>query len=130
MFVHASIRTSNMDKSIEFYSKFFGLKVLSRSEIEQTNAEVAFLQDPTGKGCILELTLYHNQTKFTQPVYEERMFDHLGFVIQDMDKTLAAMRSENIVIFREPFKLGKSLLAFVEDPDGTLVELIQKKTSV
>ncbi len=127
MFTHASIRTSNMDRPIDFYSKFFGLKVLSRSEIKQTNAEIVFLQDPQGKGCKLELTLYHNQTKFTQPEYEERLFDHLGFIVQDMTKTLEAMRKENVVVTDEPFRLGDSLIAFVEDPDGTLVELVQKK---
>jgi len=127
MFVHASIRTSNMDRSIEFFSKFFGLKLLSRREIKQTNAEIAFLQDPQGKGCKLELTLYRNQTKFTQPEYEERLFDHLGFIVQDMNETLAAMRKENVVVTDEPFQLGDSLIAFVEDPDGTLIELIQKR---
>lgn len=127
MFTHASIRTSNMDRSIDFYSKFFGLKVLSKTEIKQTNAEIAFLQDPQGKGCKLELTFYHNQTKFTQPEYEERLFDHLGFIVQDMTETLEAMRKENVVVTDEPFRLGDSLIAFVEDPDGTLVELVQKK---
>ena len=127
MFTHASIRTGNMDRSIDFYGKFFGLTVLSRSEIKQTNAEIAFLQDPQGKGCKLELTLYHNQTKFTQPEYEERLFDHLGFIVQDMTETLAAMRKEDVVVTDEPFRLGDPLIAFVEDPDGTLVELVQKK---
>ena len=45
MFVHASIRTSNMERSIDFYSRFLGLKLQSRREIKQTNAEIAFLQD-------------------------------------------------------------------------------------
>lgn len=127
MFVHASIRTSNMDKSINFYTRFFGLKLLSRREIKQNNAEIAFLQDPQGKGCKLELTCYRNQTKFMQPEYDECLFDHLGFIVQDMAKTLAIMRKENVVITDEPYQLGDSLIAFVEDPDGTLLELIEKK---
>jgi len=127
MFVHASIRTSNMDRSIDFYSRFFGLKLLSRREIKQNNAEIAFLQDPAGAGCKLELTFYRNQTKFIQAEYEERLFDHLGFIVQDMEKTIEAMRKENVVVTDEPFNLGDSLIAFVEDPDGTLLELIEKK---
>jgi len=67
MFVHTSIRTSNMERSIIFYSKFFGLKLLSRHEIKQTNAEIAFLQDAEAKGCTLELTFFHSQDKFVQP---------------------------------------------------------------
>jgi lactoylglutathione lyase len=128
MFVHASIRTSNMDKSIDFYSRLLGLKLQSRREIKQNNAEIAFLQDAQGKGCTLELTFYRNQTKFSQPEYEERLFDHLGFEVADINKTLSAMRKENITITDEPFKLGSNTtIAFIEDPDGTLIELIERK---
>lgn len=128
MFVHASIRTSNMDKSIEFYSKFLGLKLQNRREIKQTNAEIAFLQDDEHKGCTLELTFYRNQKKLSQPDYEERLFDHLGFVVTDINQTLNAMRRENVIVTDEPFKLNeKTTIAFVEDPDGTLIELIEHK---
>jgi len=127
MFVHASIRTSNLEKSIEFYTRLLGLKLLSRRGIKQTNAEIAFLQDEEGKGCTLELTFYRNQKSFSQPEYEERLFDHLGFQIVDMDKTIAALRKENVTITDEPFKLGSNgpIIAFIEDPDGTLIELIE-----
>ena len=129
MFVHASIRTSNMDKSIDFYTRLLGLTLVSRREIPQNDAEIAFLQDPEGKGCLLELTFYRKQKRFSQPDYEDRVFDHLAFEVQDMAKTIAAMRSEKITITDEPFKLSPtgSLIAFVEDPDGTLIELIEKK---
>ena len=128
MFVHTSIRTSNMEKSIDFYSRFLGLKLLSRREIKRTNAEIAFLQEAEGRGCTLELTFYRNQDKFAQPMYEERVFDHLGFEVADINKTLAAMRKENIAITDEPFEFNeKTTIAFVEDPDGTLIELIERK---
>ncbi len=129
LFVHASIRTSNIEKSIDFYTRLLSLKVLSRREIKQNNAEIAFLQDPQGKGCTLELTFYRNQKKFTQPEYEERLFDHLGFEITDMNKIIAALRKENVTITDEPFKLGSigPTIAFIEDPDGTLIELIERK---
>jgi lactoylglutathione lyase len=128
MFVHTSIRTSNMERSIDFYSKFFGLKLLSRHEIKQTNAEIAFLQDAEAKGCTLELTFFRNQNNFVQPAYEERLFDHLGFEVADMNKTLEAMRKENVAITDEPFKFNeKTTIAFIEDPDGTLIELIERK---
>lgn len=128
MFVHTSIRTSNMERSIDFYSKFFRLKLLSRHEIKQTNAEIAFLQDAEGKGCTLELTFFRNQNKFTQPAYEERLFDHLAFEVADINKTLEAMRESNVVITDEPFKFNeKTTIAFIEDPDGSLIELIEQK---
>jgi len=129
MFVHTSIRTSNMDKSIDFYTRLMGLKLLGRREIPQNNAEIAFLQDPEGKGSKLELTYYRKQKKFVQAEYEDRVFDHIAFDIQNMKKTITTVRKEKIAITDEPFKLGPTgpLIAFIEDPDGTLIELIERK---
>jgi len=128
MFLHTSIRTSNIERSIDFYSRLLGLKLLSRREIKATKAEIAFLQDTEGKGCKLELTYYHNQTTFSQPEYKERLFDHLGFEVEDLDKTVNALRKENVVITDEPFAFNEhTIIAFIEDPDGTLIELIQRK---
>jgi lactoylglutathione lyase len=129
MFVHTSIRTSNMEQSINFYTKLLGLKLVNRREIPQNNAEIAFLRDPEAKGATLELTFYRDQKKFSQPDYEDRLFDHIAFEVKDMAKTIAAMRKENVTITDEPFKLSPSgsLIAFVEDPDGTLIELIERK---
>ncbi len=130
MFLHASIRTSNMEKSIEFYTKFLGLKVVKRMEIPQTKALLTFLQDPEAKGAQLELTFYQTQKEFVQADYENRLFDHLAFNVENMNATLEAMRKENVTITDEPYRLSEtgSLIAFVEDPDGTLLELIEKKS--
>ena len=129
MFVHTSIRTSNIDRSIDFYTRLMGLKLLSRREIPQNNAEIAFLQDPEGKGAKLELTFYRKQKKFVQADYEDRLFDHLAFEVDDMKKTISMMQKEKITITDEPFRLGPAgpLIAFIEDPDGTLIELIERK---
>jgi lactoylglutathione lyase len=127
-FVHASVRTSNMDRSIEFYTKLLGLKVVKRVEIPQNNAELVFLQDPEKEGASLELTSYRDQKKYVQAKYEDRLFDHLAFVVRSMDATLGDMRKAGVTITDEPYRLSPkgNLLAFVEDPDGTLIELIQK----
>lgn len=97
-------------------------------EIAQTNAELVFLQDPEAKGATLELTFYRDQKKFVQADYEDRLFDHLAFEVKDMNATIQAMRNAGVTITDEPYRLSAvgSLLAFVEDPDGTLIELIQK----
>jgi catechol 2,3-dioxygenase-like lactoylglutathione lyase family enzyme len=106
-----------------------GLKLLNRHEIPQNNAEVAFLQDPEGKGARLELTFYRKQKKFIQADYEDRIFDHIAFEVKNMERTVATMRKEKITITDEPYKLSPtgSFIAFVEDPDGTLIELIERK---
>jgi lactoylglutathione lyase len=118
-----------MDRSIEFYVTFMGLKLLNRREIKQTNAEITFLQDPEGTGAKLELTHYRTQKKFIQADYEDRIFDHIAFEIKDMDKLLGELRRKKITITDEPYKLGPQgpLIAFIEDPDGTLIELIERK---
>jgi lactoylglutathione lyase len=128
MFVHTSIRTSNMEQSINFYTRLLGLKLVNRREIPQNNAEIAFLQDPKAKGFTIELTFYRNQKRFSQPDYEDRVFDHIAFEVKNMEKTIAAMRKKNVTITDEPFQLSPSgsIIAFVEDPDRTLIELIQK----
>jgi lactoylglutathione lyase len=117
-----------MDKSIDFYTKLLGLKLQRRREIPQNNAEIAFLQDPEGRGAKLELTFYRDQKRFVQAEYEERVFDHLAFEVEDMGKTIAVMRKENVTVTDEPYTLGLKgpLIAFIEDPDGTLIELIER----
>ena len=129
MFTHTSIRSSDMNRSIDFYTRVMGLKLLSRHDIPQNNAEIVFLQDPEGKGAKLELNLYRNQKKFIQADYENRLFDHLAFEIKNMEDMMSVMRREKVTITDEPFKLTSTgpLIAFIEDPDGTLIELIERK---
>ena len=56
------------------------------------------------------------------------MFDHLAFDVKNINNTIGAMKKEKVTITDEPFKLSSagSWIAFVEDPDGTLIELIEK----
>jgi lactoylglutathione lyase len=118
-----------MDRTLDFYTRLLGLTLVSRREIPQNNAEIAFLRDEQAKGATLELTFYRNQRKFVQAKYEDRVFDHLAFEVKDMEKTLAIMRDEKVTITDKPFKLSPTgpVIAFVEDPDGTLIELIERK---
>jgi lactoylglutathione lyase len=117
-----------MDRSIDFYTRLLGLSLLSRRDIPQNNAEIAFLQDPDGKGSKLELTFYKKQKRFVQADYEDRLFDHIAFEVKNMEKTISIMRKEKITITDEPFRLSPNgpLIAFIEDPDGTLIELIER----
>ncbi len=118
-----------MDRSIDFYTKMLGLKVLNRREFPQNNSEIASLRDPEGKGAALELTFYRNQKKFIQAEYEDRLFDHLAFDIENMEITISKMLKEKITITDEPFRFSPKdpLVAFVEDPDGTLIALVERK---
>lgn len=116
-----------MDESIEFYSKYFGMTLVSRREIKATNAEIAFLSSP-GTDFKLELTHYNNQKAFDQTIYEDRSWDHLAFEIEDMKKMMGKMKKDKVTVTDEPFMLGPDgpLIAFIEDPVGVLIELIQR----
>jgi len=127
-FVHVSIRASDLDRSIRFYEKHFGMKLASRRPIPQNNAEIAFLEGE-GTGFRLELTWYKGQRRFDQAPYDDRLFDHLAFTVTAIDYLVAGMKREGVTVTDEPFDLGAggSRIAFIEDPDGTLIELIEKR---
>jgi len=128
VFEHVSVRTSDMERSIGFYKRFFGMELEKRREIPANKAEIAFLKD-SGSDFSLELTCFKGQRRFEQAPYEERVFDHLAFTVKDMDGTIVRMRKAGVKITDEPFTLGPggNMLAFVEDPDGTLIEIIERK---
>ena len=124
-FAHVSIRASDMDRSIDFYSKLLGMELQRRREIPQNRAEIAFLKDPHGEFS-LELTHYDDQREFLQSDYMERTFDHLAFKVEDLRGLVERIREEGFTVTDEPFELSPgNWLAFVEDPDWTLIELIQ-----
>lgn len=123
-FVHVSVRSSDMDRSIEFYTGMLGMELLRRREIPKNNAEIAFLKDPDGEFS-LELTHYDDQKEFHQADYMRRTFDHLAFRVEDLKGTIETVRNHGYNITDEPFELSRGhWLAFIEDPDGTLIELI------
>ena len=127
VFAHASVRTGNMEKSISFYEKYFGMKLAFRKEIPETNSEIAFLESP-GLEFRLELTWYKSQKKFEQARYEDRTFDHIAFIVKNQSELLGRMRKDGVTITDEPYTTPSgSKIAFIEDPFGTLIELIERK---
>jgi len=128
VFAHVSIRTGNMERSIKFYEKHFGMRLSSRRPIPQNRAEIAFLESE-GTPFRLELTWYQDQKRFEQGGYEHRLFDHLAFTVAGIDDLVARMKREGVTVTDEPYTLGPggSRIAFIEDPDGTLIELIEKR---
>jgi lactoylglutathione lyase len=124
--MHVSIRTSNMQRSIGFYEKYFNLKVTRRVELKDTDKVLAFLENSSGD-CVLELTHYRSQTQFTQARFADRVFDHLGFDVVDINKTIAAMKADGVRVIEAPYSFNEhTTIAFVDDPDGTRIELVQR----
>jgi lactoylglutathione lyase len=119
--LHTCLNVSNLDKSIKFYSERLGLKFISRREIKQNNAEIAFLKDEDG--AAIELTHWRDKKTLT----EGDNFDHIAFEVEDVEATVNELRSHGVTIAMEPFSLqgSSSKIAFIKDPDGNWLELIQ-----
>jgi len=119
--LHTCLNVSNMDKSIDFYREQLGLKFVSRREVKQNNAEIAFMTDEAG-GAI-ELTHWRDKKTLT----EGDNFDHIAFAVENVESVIGKLRAKGVTIAMEPFSLqgSSSKIAFIKDPDGNWLELIQ-----
>ncbi len=116
-FIYTGIHVSNLERSITFYRKALGMKLLFKTPIKETGGRVAWL---TTKGTrqILELNWYPKR----YPHGGKSGLDHLAFEVKDAPtayRTLTKNRKGAIA----PFKEGKWFLAYVRDPDGNWIEL-------
>jgi lactoylglutathione lyase len=119
--LHTCLNVSNMDRSIDFYTGKLGLKLTSRREVKQNNAEIAFLKDESG-GAI-ELTHWRDKKSLA----EGDNFDHIAFAVDDVTAEIQSLKAVGVAIAMEPFSLqgSSSKIAFIKDPDGNWLELIQ-----
>lgn len=120
--LHTCLNVSDLDKSIKFYTENLALKFVSRREIKQNNAEIAFLRDEGG-GAI-ELTHWRDKKTLT----DGDNFDHIAFGVDDVEATIKQLRERGVTIAMEPYSLqgSSSKIAFIKDPDGNWLELIQQ----
>ncbi|HWG90481.1 MAG TPA: VOC family protein [Candidatus Thermoplasmatota archaeon] len=122
---HCCLNVRDMDRAIRFYQDHFAMKLLSRREIPENHAEIAFVGYEEG-GMKLELTHWR---KWKPEEYTEgSTFDHIAIVVPDIRGLIERLRAAGVEIAKEPYTLSssKSIIAFVKDLDGNWVELIQK----
>ncbi len=121
--LHTCLNVSDLDRSIKFYSENLGLKFVSRREVKQNNAEIAFLEDEHG-GAV-ELTHWRDK----KTIAEGDNFDHIAFEVEDVHATVMELRNRGVTIAMEPFSLqgSTSRIAFIKDPDGNWLELIHSQ---
>ncbi|MDG6951626.1 MAG: VOC family protein [Nitrososphaerota archaeon] len=122
--LHTSITVKDMDESIAFYTKHFGMELLSRREIPQNKAEIAFigLKDTDHR---IELTWWKGKKDYA----EGDQLDHIAFGTVDVKAEVERLRKAGVEIAKEPYSLGpgSSEIAFVKDPNGIWLELIQRR---
>ncbi len=119
--LHTSITVKDMDDSIRFYTEMFGMALTSRREIKQNNAEIAFLEIG-GTTHKIELTWWKEKKDYS----EGDQLDHIAFGVKDLESTVAGLRSKGVEITKEPYSLGTSRIAFIKDPNGIWLELIEQ----
>jgi len=122
-FLHTSITVRNMDESLAFYTEMLGLQFERRRTIPENHAEIAFVRDPIS-GARVELTHWDGKETFEAG----EQLDHLAFEVDDLDRTLMRLRTKNVRVAKEPYRLsgGSSRIAFVLDPNDVWIELIER----
>ncbi len=124
--LHTMLRVKNLEKSVEFYTKLLGMKELRRREVPDGKYTLVFVGYGETPGVNeIELTFNWDQTEG----YEIGTgFGHLAVGLPDVYKACEELKAAGAKITREagPVKFGTTVIAFVEDPDGYKVELVQR----
>ncbi len=120
-FIYTGILVSNLEKSIRFYTKELGMKLLFKTKIKETGGKVAWLKSP-GSRQILELNWYPKNYRFGG----RSGLDHLCFQVDDAYKFFEKLSKKNRAPIK-PFVEGRWVLGYVEDPDGNWIEIGQRK---
>lgn len=124
--LHTMLRVGDLDRSIEFYTKVLGMELLRKRDNEQYRYTLAFVgYQPESEGPVLELT--YNWDTDSYDLGEG--YGHIALGCDDIYATCDAIRAAGGLISREPgpVKGGTTEIAFVKDPDGYAIELIQTK---
>ncbi len=126
-FLHTMVRVRDLEKSIDFYTRLLGMKVLRRKDYPSGEFTLAFVGYGDEEAhTVLELT--HNWGR-QEPYDVGTGFGHLAVGVPDIYATCDRLVREGVKIPRPPgpMKHGGSVIAFVEDPDGYKIELVERK---
>ncbi|CAM3566745.1 lactoylglutathione lyase [Parendozoicomonas haliclonae] len=122
--LHTMIRVGNLDRSIAFYTDVLGMQLLRKSENEEYKYTLAFVgYGDESENTVIELTYNWG----TESYDHGNAFGHLALGAEDIYATCDRIRAAGGKIVREPGPVlgGTTEIAFVEDPDGYKIELIQ-----
>jgi lactoylglutathione lyase len=124
--LHTMLRVKDLDASLRFWTDHFGMKLLRRRDYPEGKFTLAFVgYGDESEHTVIELT--HNWGKSDYQLGDQ--FGHVAIGVGDIYATCERLRSAGVTIAREPgpMKHGSTVIAFVEDPNGYKVELIQNK---
>lgn len=126
--IHTMLRTKNPHKCIEFYTEGLGMKLLRTFENEEGKYTLYFFgYKEENESAVIEITYNHGVAEYQAG----DIFGHIAIGVSDCVAFIEKARLKNIEVIREPGFLvgGDEFIAFLKDPDGNKIEIIQKDGS-
>ncbi|WGY46379.1 lactoylglutathione lyase [Vibrio sp. ABG19] len=124
--LHTMLRVGDLDRSIEFYTQVMGMKLLRKNENTEYKYTLAFVgYGDESEAAVIELTYNWGVEEYELG----NAFGHIAIGADDIYATCEAITAAGGNVTREPgpVKGGSTHIAFVKDPDGYMIELIQNK---
>ena len=122
--LHTMLRVGDLEKSLQFYSDVLGMRLLRRKDYPSGRFTLAFVgYGEEDTNTVIELTHNWDTDHYDLGVG----YGHIALGVEDIYETCQRLRDKGAKIVREPgpMKHGGAEIAFVEDPDGYKIELIQ-----
>lgn len=123
--LHTMLRVGDLDRSLAFYTQVLGMQLLRKKDYPDGKFTLAFVGfGPESEQAALELTYNWGTDKYELGTG----FGHVALEVPDAYAACAEIKKRGGVVTREagPMKHGSTVIAFVQDPDGYKIELIQK----
>ena len=127
-FLHTMLRVLDLDRSVGFYGSLLGMKELRRTEVTAGRYTLVFMGYASNAEGQAEIELTYNWDQ-KEPYQLGSAFGHLAVGVPDVAAACDHVRHGGGRVVREagPVKFGTTVIAFVEDPDGYKIELIERK---
>jgi lactoylglutathione lyase len=125
--LHTMIRVNDLDQSLAFYCDVLGMKLLRKKEYPTGSFTLAFVgYADESESAVLELTYNWGKSDYTLG----DAFGHVAIGVQGIHEVVEKIRAKGGKVTREPgpMKHGSTVIAFVEDPNGYKVELIEESS--
>ncbi|MEE9140364.1 MAG: lactoylglutathione lyase [Alphaproteobacteria bacterium] len=126
--LHTMIRVRDLDSALHFYTDLLGMKLLRRKDYPDGKFTLAFVgYGDEAEHTVLELT--HNWDQ-EEPYDLGGGYGHVAIGVPDIYRTCDGLKAKGVTITRPPgpMKHGTTVIAFIEDPDGYKIELIEDGT--
>ena len=127
--LHTMLRVGDLNKSVDFYTRVLGMTLLRRNDYPEGKFTLAFVgYGPETEHAVIELTYNWGVDKYDLG----NAFGHIALEVGDAYDACDKIRAAGGKVVREagPMKHGSTVIAFVDDPDGYKIELIQRKGRV